>query len=169
MSYVSEVENRPSLDGPGCGTGCRCGPCRSNLSGLGERYEKQEREAAGSRDNLSFYGFAESAASPCEPAKGELGILSDNIKWLNNELSKGAQADAKKLAAQRRLVFLEVEVIIKALDTYIAAGCCEQQLRTLEADASGLNWPGEAQPLRKKLVFAIMDAQMRAKKDTKHC
>ena len=170
MSYVSEVENRLSLDGPGCGTACSCGPCKSNLSGLGERYERTVREAVGSRDSLSFYGFAESVSAPsCEPASGELEVLSDNLKWLNNELRKGAQADAKKLAAKRRLVVLAVEVIIRSLDVYIAAGCCEPQLRTLEADAKALSWPSEAQPLKTKLVSGIIDAQIRAKKDTKHC
>ena len=40
MSYFSNVEDRSSIDGLGCGPGCGCGPC----SGLSEWYEKEEEE-----------------------------------------------------------------------------------------------------------------------------
>lgn len=35
MSYFSNIEDR-SLEGPGCGSQCNCGPCKSGVSGLGD-------------------------------------------------------------------------------------------------------------------------------------
>ena len=43
MSYFSAEDNgwKSSL---GCGPECKCGPCRSGISGLNERYEKEEED-----------------------------------------------------------------------------------------------------------------------------
>lgn len=41
MSYLSNIENG-SLEAPGCGSECKCGPCKTGLSGLDELYVKEE-------------------------------------------------------------------------------------------------------------------------------
>lgn len=44
MSYFSNVEDGTSLGGPGCGSECSCGPCKSGMSRLDEWYEKEEAD-----------------------------------------------------------------------------------------------------------------------------
>jgi len=41
MSYFSSIEDG-SLEGLGCSSQCNCGHCKSGVSGLGERYEREE-------------------------------------------------------------------------------------------------------------------------------
>jgi hypothetical protein len=77
MSYFSSTEEQSLGGWLGCGPGCSCGPCRSGMSGLGERYELDVDEepvsasAASSRPaslngwygaGLSYYGFDETEA-----------------------------------------------------------------------------------------------------------
>jgi hypothetical protein len=42
MSYVSNTENRSTVDGLGCGPQCSCGPCKSGMSGLDEWYHTDQ-------------------------------------------------------------------------------------------------------------------------------
>ena len=77
MSYFSNNEEQSFGSWLGCGKGCSCGPCRSGLSGFGERYEREEEEeelpppaVPGAAplngwygSGLSYYGFDE-AESP---------------------------------------------------------------------------------------------------------
>jgi hypothetical protein len=42
MSYFSNVEALSSVDGPGCGPKCSCGPCKSGINGLDEWYETEQ-------------------------------------------------------------------------------------------------------------------------------
>lgn len=45
MTYLSNIEYGSFAEDLGCGPECKCGPCKADLSGLGERYEKeQERQ-----------------------------------------------------------------------------------------------------------------------------
>lgn len=50
MSYFSAEQ---SLGSPfGCGPECNCGPCKSGVSGLGQRYEAEEKEGL----SFGYYG-----------------------------------------------------------------------------------------------------------------
>ena len=88
MSYFSSSEEQ-SLGSLGCGSGCNCGPCRSGMSGFGERYELEEDDepgtapAADSRSAslngwygaaLGYYGFHDGEApAPDVPAPATPG------------------------------------------------------------------------------------------------
>jgi len=65
MSYISGYEGSVE-SGFGCGPACKCGPCRSVVSGFDEWYEKEEADEpprVSARGNLSpkqsLHGFAE--------------------------------------------------------------------------------------------------------------
>ena len=77
MSYFSSNEEHSLESWLGCGSGCNCGPCRSGMSGFGERYELEEDDepgtapAAGIRSAslngwygaaLGYYGFHDGEA-----------------------------------------------------------------------------------------------------------
>ena len=167
MSYISNSPVTLNNDGLGCGPGCDCGPCKSGVSGVDEWYVRDDRSATAK--DLSGYGFGEPAAPMCEPATSSVEALSTYIDLLNGELGKGSAKSATRLAAKRRLVLLEAEVIIRSLDAFIAAGCCEPNLRGLESKVRGLPWPSEAAPIRIKLLSAIIAAGDRAKKNHELC
>ncbi|HEY7784647.1 MAG TPA: hypothetical protein VIB00_07970 [Pyrinomonadaceae bacterium] len=70
MSYFSTSEE-PSLGGwLGCGKDCNCGPCRSGMNGLGERYERDDEEEApgpavnGWYGDFGYYGFHDGEPAP---------------------------------------------------------------------------------------------------------
>ncbi|HKY46080.1 MAG TPA: hypothetical protein VJM50_23520 [Pyrinomonadaceae bacterium] len=138
------------------------------MSGLAELYVRDDRSTAPSK-GLSDYAFAEAAAPVCDPATKPVETLSSYIEWLNNELRKGAQRSATRLAAKRRLVALEAEAIVRSLDAFILAGCCEPALKTLESQVRALPWPAEAAPVRIRLLSAIIAAQGRARKNVESC
>ena len=119
MSYISEFESRSSLDGLGCGASCNCGPCKSNFSGLGERYERQEPEAAGRSESLSFYGFAESAAvQSCKPPdpRGVLRLRTIGEPMYLSSRNQFGLVPSTLAVAQTVSVSKEVEMIQKELD-----------------------------------------------------
>jgi len=83
MSYFSPDQSELG-SGLGCGPTCNCGPCRSGATGLGQRYEAEEKDGLG----FGYYGGygygrygdeeqqseAESAPAPApvpEPARTE--------------------------------------------------------------------------------------------------
>src|SRR5262245_16373739 len=47
MSYISTLDDHSVGSTLGCGPTCNCGPCKSGLSGLGERYVKEEAALGG--------------------------------------------------------------------------------------------------------------------------
>jgi peptidoglycan hydrolase-like protein with peptidoglycan-binding domain len=106
----------------------------------------------------------------CEVAAYDLETLQDYLRWLANELSKPAP-DPRRLGNLRELVRIQVDSIIANLDHYIAAGCCEPSLKTLEAQVNILPWPADstAQAQRVRLIQAIKQAQENARRDFQHC
>src|SRR5215475_12671643 len=51
MSYFSSDQSELG-SGLGCGPKCSCGPCQSGTSGLGQRYEAEEKDSLG----FGYYG-----------------------------------------------------------------------------------------------------------------
>jgi hypothetical protein len=106
----------------------------------------------------------------CAAAAHDLEFLADSIKWLNNELSKPTPSTTR-VRLLKDLVRVNTEVVIDNLAAYIAAGCCEPSLKTLEAQVSALPWPADpdVQVQRAKLIDAIRKAQEKARKNFEHC
>ena len=106
----------------------------------------------------------------CEPAAHDLEFLAASLEFLSRELGKATPSQTR-LRLLRLLVKLDVDTIIDGLPRYIAAGCCEPSLKTLEADVTALPWPADpdAQAQRSRLLDAIRKAQETARKDFEHC
>ena len=127
--------------------------------------------AAGADSGKSPKPASGGAQAPaCEAAAHDLEVLHDMLKWLGNELGKQTP-NPTRLGLLRDLVRLQVDDIIANLGDYIAAGCCEPSLKTLETQVNGLPWPvdNSAQGQRARLVQAIKQAQEKARKDFQHC
>ena len=109
-------------------------------------------------------------APTCEAAERSLERLKQDLEWLTNELNK-TPPNPRRLELLKGLLHTEVDGIIAELDSYIVAGCCEPQLKTLEAQVAGLPWPADADALkeRDRLIDAIRKAQAKAKADHEHC
>ena len=121
-------------------------------------------------NGLSYFGFGEpQTAGVCEPARGDLTAVADDLKLLNRELGKGINGSPRRLELKRQLLVLDVEVIIRSLDSYIESGCCEPRLKTLESEINGMPWPVLAGAIKARLAKAIVAAQEKARKDRKHC
>jgi hypothetical protein len=115
-------------------------------------------------------GLGEPPAGPlCDAARSDLTSLEFDLKILNNEVAKGTGASPTRLALKRRLLTVDVNGMIAALDSYIASGCCEPALKTLESEVQALPWPTSSTATRTRLQNAIVAAQGRARKDQKHC
>lgn len=116
-------------------------------------------------------GFGYFAAPPpiCNAARTDLQSISFDIEIINNELKKGAGASATRMVLKKQLLELDVDGMIGALDSYIASGCCEPALKTLESEVNALPWPLTVISTKAKLVGHIVAAQLRAPKDFKHC
>lgn len=118
------------------------------------------------------FGFGYFAAPPvCAAARSDLKSISFDIELINNELKKGAAKSARRLALKESLLDLDVNGMISSLDSYIVSGCCEPALKTLESEVKALPWPltVTVTATKAKLVGEIVAAQLRARKDFKHC
>jgi hypothetical protein len=116
------------------------------------------------------YGFGYFAAPPlCNAARTDLQSISFDIQLINNELKKGAGGSATRMALKKKLLELDVDGMIGALNSYIASGCCEPALKTLESEVKALPWPLTVITTKAKLVGEIVAAQLRARKDFQHC
>ena len=116
------------------------------------------------------FGFAGVPAPPvCGAARADLATIAGDLTLVNNELAKGSGASAYRLSLKRQLLDLDVDGMISALDAYIATGCCEPSLKTLESEVKALPWHVLVVPTLSKLLKEITAAQGRAKKDLKHC
>ena len=104
MSYFSYSEDQSLGGSLGCGPSCKCGPCRSGMSGFAERYEKEQNEpvaapppkapprpTAASRPSGSLQGwrglgYAEVPTSvgptvvPTPVLTGEQAVLQDALR-----------------------------------------------------------------------------------------
>jgi hypothetical protein len=114
---------------------------------------------------LGYFG----APPVCGAARRDLTAITDDLRLVNNELAKGPGASAAKLTLKRQLLDLDVDGMIRSLDSYIASGCCEPSLKTLESEINALSWPMLVVPTKARLVSGILAAQDRARKDLKHC
>jgi hypothetical protein len=116
------------------------------------------------------FGFAGVPTPPvCGAARADLATIAGDLTLINNELAKGSGASAYRLSLKRQLLDLDVDGMIRALDSYIATGCCEPSLKTLESEVKALPWHVTVVPTLSKLLTEVTAAQGRAKKDLKHC
>jgi hypothetical protein len=116
------------------------------------------------------FGFAGIPAAPvCGAARRDLTAVGLDIDLINRELAKGAGASARRLDLKRQLLDSDVDGMINALDAYIASGCCEPSLKSLEAEVKALPWHVTVVPVLSRLLGGIAAAQGRARKDFKHC
>jgi hypothetical protein len=117
------------------------------------------------------YASAHQASAPlCEAAQGEFTRFSETVGWLDNELKK-ATPDAERLRLKRELVRIGVDRLLADLPGYIAQGCCEPHLQTLEQQVRQLPWhAGDPSTQdRDRLIRAIQAQQRRARTDYEHC
>jgi hypothetical protein len=123
------------------------------------------------RSRLHGYpGFGYFAAPPvCDPSRRDLNAIADDLKLINNELARGAGASPHRMNLKRQLLDSDVDGMIHALDSYIASGCCEPSLKTLESEINALPWPLLVVPTKLRLAAGIVAAQGRARKDFTHC
>lgn len=112
----------------------------------------------------------------CQASTGDLDHLSDSLKLFNKELKKTLE-NPKRLKNLRSLVLDDVDRISGKLDEYIDGGCCEPELKTLEAQVRALPWTFQRTRGNKvvrverfrdiaracwKLINAIQEAQRKA-------
>lgn len=105
-------------------------------------------------------GFGEPPIAKCAAAELDVFLLDAILRRLTRRPGL-----PRLLSLLRRAV----ESTMQALPSFASQGCCEPQLKVLEADVSALPWPTSQQALRNRLVDAIRAAQQQAKKDFKHC
>lgn len=74
MSYISNIEEGSFEGGLGCGPACKCGPCKSGMSGFDEWYEKEEEDDRPkvtprrvSSPNQPLHGLAQMPTNPVVP------------------------------------------------------------------------------------------------------
>lgn len=113
----------------------------------------------GNRGTLPL-GFGEPTTAKCAAAELDVFLLDSILRRL-----KRRPGSPRLLGLLRKAV----ESTVQALPSFVSQGCCEPQLKVLEADVSALPWPTTQQALRNRLVDAIRAAQQQAKKDFKHC
>jgi hypothetical protein len=116
------------------------------------------------------FGLGYFAAPPvCETARRDLAAVATDLTLINNELARGPGLSPARLSLKRQLLDSDVNGMIGALDSYIASGCCEPALKTLETEIQALPWPIIVVPTRLRLLREVLAAQGRARKDTQHC
>jgi len=75
----------------------------------------------------------------CEAAAHNLERLATSLKWFKKESEK-TYGDPKRLKNLGSLVVDDAERISQRLIDYIDRGCCEPELKTLEAQVRALPW-----------------------------
>jgi hypothetical protein len=116
------------------------------------------------------FGFAGPPVAPvCGAARADLATIAGDLTLVNNEMAKGAGASARRLDLKKKLLDLDVDGMIGALDSYIVTGCCEPSLKVLESEVKALPWHVSVVPTLTKLLREIGAAQARARKDFTHC
>ena len=112
----------------------------------------------------------------CEAATHNLERLSASLKWFNKESAK-TYPDPKRLKKLGSLVLDDADGMSGRLDDYMAGGCCEPELKTLEAQVRSLPWTfqrtrgnkivrverfRDIEGAHRKLIKAIQEAQRKA-------
>jgi hypothetical protein len=75
----------------------------------------------------------------CEAAAHRLERLATSLKWFKRESDK-TYGDPERLKSLGALVVADAEGITERLADYIDRGCCEPELRALEAQVRALPW-----------------------------
>jgi hypothetical protein len=105
----------------------------------------------------------------CDAAQPRVNTLKEDLEKLNQELFK-TPPDPRRIAILEGIVDIDVDLMIAELDSNISSGCCEPQLRNLEAQVAALPWLGaDVQQHRIRLINAIRAAQVKARNDRVHC
>ena len=112
----------------------------------------------------------------CEAATHNLERLSTSLKWFKKESEK-TYPDLKRLKNLGSLVLDDADRISVLLDDYITGGCCEPELKALEAQVRALPWTFQRtrgnrivrverfrniEGAHRKLIKAIQEAQGKA-------
>jgi hypothetical protein len=88
----------------------------------------------------TFEGLGLGEPQPiCEAAEHNLERLSTSLKMFNRESGK-TYGDPKRLKNLGSLVVGDAEAISERLASYIERGCCEPELKILEAQVRALPW-----------------------------
>src|SRR5688572_22702135 len=75
----------------------------------------------------------------CEAAAHNLEKLKTSLKMFKKETEK-TYSDPKRLKALGSLVGGDAQDLADRLADYIEGGCCEEELKTLEAQVQALPW-----------------------------
>ena len=93
MSYFS-ADHSELVSGLGCGPKCNCGPCQSGISGLGQRYEAEEKDGLGFGYYGGFgYGLYGDDGQPAQPESASAPAQEPE--------QAPAQPEARPVAEQR--------------------------------------------------------------------
>ena len=87
----------------------------------------------------------------CEAASHKLEQLESSLKMFKKETEK-TYADPKRLKDLGSLVVSDAEDLKDRLSDYIDAGCCEDELKNLEAQVRALPWTFQKASGRKNVV-----------------
>jgi len=113
----------------------------------------------------------------CEAAALNLGKLTTSLKMFKKETEK-TYSDPKRLKALGSLVVADAQDLADRLTDYIEGGCCEEELKNLEAQVQALPWTFQKASgikvvriekfvdivaAHRKLIEAIRAAQRRAR------
>ena len=75
----------------------------------------------------------------CEAAEHTLYFLGSSLKSFKKEVDK-SYPEPKRLQKLQTLVVYDARRLSDALKDYMDAGCCEQELKGLEAQVNALPW-----------------------------
>ena len=112
----------------------------------------------------------------CEAAAHNLERLTTSLKWFKKEAEK-TYRDPKRFKNLGALVVGDTKTVIQNLAGYMDRGCCDAELRSLEAQVQALPWTfqrthgtkivlverfGEIVAAHRNLINAIRQAQVKA-------
>jgi hypothetical protein len=100
----------------------------------------------------------------CEAAEHNLERLATSLKWFKRESEK-TYGDPKRLKNRGSLVVGDADQIIKSLGDYIDRGCCEPELKILEAQVRALPWTFQRQRGTKVVRVEVFRDIVRAHSD----
>ena len=95
------------------------------------------------KEGLSMYFWTSEGLGQlqpvCEAAEYRLERLASSLKIFKKETEK-TYGDAKRLKNLGSLVVADAQDLSDRLTDYIEGGCCEQELKNLEAQVQALPW-----------------------------
>lgn len=108
---------------------------------------------------------------PCGPAQSAVRTLTNSVSWLHAELNR-TPPDPQSVADIQTLITNDVTRLVNGLSGYIVAGCCEPHLKNLEQQVLSMQWVNTdsiSQRQKNRLIQAIQQAQLQARRDYEHC